>query len=89
MLSMVVVLPAPLRPTRHTASPSSTRRADVAEDLSRAPVGDDAAPSSRTGARRHGPPPMRLAITCSFRRISSGGPSARIVPWCMATIRSE
>ena len=27
--------------------------------------------------------------TCSFLRISSGVPWARIAPWCMTTMRSE
>ena len=33
--------------------------------------------------------PSRLAVTCSFFRISSGVPSARMAPWCMTTMRSE
>src|SRR3989441_5098301 len=33
--------------------------------------------------------PISVVSTFSSRRIWSGVPSARIVPWCMATIRSE
>ena len=52
-----------------------------------------ARPASRGRSRPslHGPRGCRAASsrTCSFRRISSGVPEARIAPWCMATMRSE
>src|SRR5438876_750537 len=64
---------------------------DATEDLRRPAVGVDAVELEHRS--RHGQGarvvPMSVVVTASLRRISSGVPSARIVPWCMATIRSE
>ena len=64
---------------------------DATEDLRRPAVGVDVVELEHRS--RHGQGarvvPMSVVVTASLRRISSGVPSARIVPWCMATIRSE
>src|SRR2546430_15487166 len=61
---------------------------DTAQDLRRPAEGVD--PLELEHHSRHqwaSAVPMSVVRTASLRRISSGVPSARIVPWCMATIR--
>src|SRR5438445_404972 len=72
---------------------------DRAEDLRGAAIGlDPLQLEHRCGRSHYLPPwegrggsgvPISVVSTFSSRRIWSGVPSARIVPWCMATIRSE
>src|SRR5262249_8506249 len=72
---------------------------DRAEDLGRAAIRLDVPQLEHRGrpvpcrgrpAHRGGSGvPISVVVTRSSRRISSGVPSARIVPWCIATIRSE
>src|SRR4029450_942635 len=68
------------------------RERDRAEDLRRTAVG--LAPlelkhRTRCAHLEVSGVPISVVSTFSSRRISSGVPSARIVPWCMATMRSE
>ena len=85
MLSIVVVLPAPLRPTRQTTSWAPTLQRHPVQDVGRAAVGVDRldlehGQSFRVNAS--GPDePSRIMATCSFLRISSGVPWARMAPW--------
>src|SRR5207245_9629896 len=62
---------------------------DRAQHVSRASVGVDRGQFEELTAHAVSPVPISVVVTCSFRLISSGVPSARIVPWSMATLRSE
>src|SRR5207253_10529723 len=64
---------------------------DPAQDLRRPAGGVDSVELEHRGRVGHHDAggPISVVVTDSLRRISSGVPSARIVPWCMQTIRSE
>src|SRR5438094_177756 len=63
---------------------------DLAKNLGGPPERVDPIELERGGRHQYGSVvPMRFVMTVSLRRISSGVPSARIAPWCIATIRSE
>jgi len=87
MLSIVVVFPAADQADR-LALPHPQR--DRSQDLRRPAERVDAVELEHGGRhQRVSVVPMSVVVTVSLRRISSGVPSARIAPWCIATIRSE
>src|SRR5262249_36136988 len=68
------------------------RERDRAEDLRRAAIRLDPIQLEHRRRSAHcgaSGVPISVVSTFSSRRIWSGVPSARIVPWCMATMRSE
>ncbi len=96
----VVVLPAPLRPTRQTTSRSRTSRETWRRmwlDWMKTSI---ASTASMTDARSPCPlplggegvwwlRPMTMSTTRASARIAAGVASARTLPWWSATMRSE
>src|SRR5262249_36863252 len=62
---------------------------DPAQHVRGATIGVDRDELEQPGAHVVPSVPMSVVVTRSLRLISSGVPSARIAPWCMATMRSE
>ena len=92
MLSMMVVRPAPLRPTRATTSSLIDVDRHAAQDMGGAAVGIDVVDFEQhrfASAQAVSGAPSRMLATSLLARISSGVPSARKAPSCIITIRSE
>ena len=93
MLSMMVVRPAPLRPTRATTSSVVDVDRHAAQDMGGAAVGIDVVDLEQHRflalLRPVSGAPSRMLATSLLARISSGVPSARNEPSCIITMRSE
>ena len=86
MLRKVVVLPAPLRPTRQTSSPARDVERHAAQHAAALNVDGEIAHREHQCPRRL---PITVSISCGSAKNSSGGRSASTLPSDSAMMRCE